>query len=294
MLKVVFKKITVVAMFGLVLLLGCWQKAAYAAPEQLILSAGDRLVSVWRWTPEQRTKAVIVFSHGAASAPLKYEALINQWVAQGYQVYAPLHVDSTEHPQREKYQGFDSWRTRIEDMQLLSEQIGEGPYIAAGHSYGALTALVRGGASALVPPGSSAPLADPKVALVLAFSPPQAIPGFIEKNGYASLRVPALIQTGTADIPMGSDASWEGHLDAYHSAATGGQRYALVLDGVDHYFGGAICRPELPGPAQLTELQQAADISLLFIAAQLLKNAEAYQQMQRMLNDKGPVVLLTK
>lgn len=294
MLNIVIRKLTVFSIFCLVLLLGCWHRLAQAEPEQLMLSMGERAVSVLHWTPASHTKAVILFSHGAASAPMKYDTLINQWVAEGYQVYAPLHVDSVDHPQRDKYSGLDSWRTRIEDMHVLSEYIGEGPYIAAGHSYGALTALVRGGVSALIPPGISVPLSDPKATLVLAFSPPQAIPGFIEKSGYASLGVPALIQTGTADVPMGSDASWEGHLDAYYSAEKGGSRYALILDGVDHYFGGAIGRPELPGPAQLAELNKTAEISLLLIEAQFQQNDEAHQLLQHLLNHDGPAVLLMR
>ncbi|MEO9492198.1 MAG: acyl-CoA dehydrogenase family protein, partial [Marinomonas sp.] len=58
---------------------------------------------------------------------------------------APLHSDSEQHADKASYTGFPTWSTRLEDMQALSAHIGERAYVAAGHSYGALTALVLGG-----------------------------------------------------------------------------------------------------------------------------------------------------
>ena len=264
-------------LLGLVLI----HSALASEAEVIRLNLDKREISVWHWQQTEQPKGVIIFSHGAASAPWKYDPLISPWVEQGYAVYAPLHVDSTDHPQHDQYQGLASWLTRLQDMQLLADSYGKQGYIAAGHSYGGLTALVKGGAKAMVPQGLNAATADPRVSLVLAFSPPAAIPGFIEKAGYSELAVPALIQTGTQDIPIGGATDWRGHLDAYEMAPASGDHYALVLDGVDHYFGGAICRPELPGPKQLQQLQQASDISLLLLEAYVQKQQAALQQLDQ-------------
>jgi hypothetical protein len=248
------------------------------ASAQLTLNAPDgRQVQVWCWAPRARPIGTIAFSHGAASAPWKYDRLIGPWVKAGYIVLAPLHVDSTDHPRMADYKGLAGWKARIEDMRALSQHIG-GPYIAAGHSYGALTALTLGGAQAVVPEGVEAPLRDPAVIAAVAFSPPAPIPVLITATGYGALAVPALIQTGTMDILPGLDMSgegWRSHLAAYEAAAPGGHRYAMVLDDVDHYFGGAICRPDRPGPPQLREIARAADVSTLFLRAYGSRSASA-------------------
>ncbi len=278
---------------------------AATAPDgsvQRQITVGERELAVWTWLPEQRpARGIILFSHGYASAPWKYEQLIRPWVAAGYQVEAPLHVDSTDHPRRAEFQGSAAWAARLEDMRALAGELrtlagetADKSYIAAGHSFGAITALALGGAEADVPPGISTPLADPAVSLVLAFSPPPAAPGLISNEGYAMLSRPALIQTGTRDVPMGIDYPWEGHLDAFNAAAAGGDRYALVLDGVDHYFGGGICRPELPGPPQLAELAIAIRLSTLMLQAYVEHDSNALAQLQASLSSDGPTVLMYK
>lgn len=256
--------------------------ASNDASTQLTLATPDgRQVQVWRWTPRGRPIGTIAFSHGAASAPWKYDRLIGPWVKAGYAVLAPLHVDSTDHPRTADFKGLASWKARIEDMRALSRHI-DGPYIAAGHSYGGLTALTLGGAEAVVPDGVAAPLRDPKAIAVVAFSPPAPIPVLITAAGYGALAVPALIQTGTADLLPGMDPDgkgWRGHLAAYEAAAPGGNRYAMVLDGVDHYFGGAICEPTRPGPPKLREIAKAADVSTLFLRAYGVGSASAHRAL---------------
>ncbi|MEP4892343.1 MAG: hypothetical protein ABJV04_20190 [Aliiglaciecola sp.] len=262
--------------------------------ETVTLSLKERDVKVWKWQAEGEEKGVILFSHGALSAPWKYDPLIQPWVEQGFTVYAPLHIDSTDHPEKDKYTVSMSWQARLEDMQLLADTYGGERYIAAGHSYGALTALVKGGVKAIIPKGMTPSQADPRVAMVLAYSPPPAMPGLIEKQGFASLAVPALIQTGTNDIPMGGASDWSAHLDAYEMAPATNDHYAIVLDDVDHYFGGAICRPELPGPKQLAELKQTSDISALMINGYFFAKDDAIDQLTSLLSPEGPTALSRK
>jgi alpha-beta hydrolase superfamily lysophospholipase len=104
-----------------------------------------RVCRTWRYDPAGQRRGTIVFGHGAASAPWKYEALFARWTQAGYRVFAPLHVDSTDHPDRASFAGLAGWAARIEDMRGLTATIEDAQYVAAGHSYGALGALaVRG------------------------------------------------------------------------------------------------------------------------------------------------------
>lgn len=276
-----------------------WQDVVGTGPvstgstSELMLADGRRMM-IWSWHPQRRrARATILFSHGAASAPWKYERLIHHWLAAGYAVHAPLHVDSTDHPEHDHYPPAASWPARIADMRALAERHGGREYVAAGHSYGGLMALALGGAAPTVPPGVATPLRDPRVQAVIAFSPPAPIPGFVEATAYAPLAVPALIQTGTADLPPGS-SDWRGHLAAWEAPVAGGDRYALVIDGVDHYFKGAICRPELPGPPQLAELEQAATLSITMIEGFARNRRSARRALDARLSATGPVQLLRR
>jgi pimeloyl-ACP methyl ester carboxylesterase len=266
----------------------------FARDKPFILRTDDgRESSITVWRANGRKRGTILFSHGALSAPWKYGALIAPWVAAGFDVYAPLHVDSIDHPDTAKFKGVTSWPARIADMRALAQHIGGGPYVAAGHSYGALMALTLGGASAMVPPGTNGPLRDPNAKAVIAFSPPGPTPGLIDAAGYAALAVPAFIETGTKDIPPGS-TEWQPHLAAYEAATAGGNRYGLVLEGVDHYFGGLICRPELPGPHQSAQFDQATALSTLFLRTSALHDQKAAARLKAQLQETGATRLMHK
>ncbi|TRW14450.1 alpha/beta hydrolase family protein [Glacieibacterium frigidum] len=270
---------------------------AAAAPAPLLLTTADgRISSVTRWPARGRHRGVIGFSHGALSAPWKYAALVEPWAAAGFEVLAPLHVDSSDHPDTARYPGLASWAARIADMRALGAHIGDVPWVAAGHSYGGLTALTLGGAAASVPPGVTGPLRASGVNAVIAFSPPGPIPGLIDAPGYAQLGVPALIQTGDRDVPPGSTApdAWRTHLAAYEASAAGGDRYSLVLAGADHYFGNLICRPERTEAPQRAQLDAATRVAGLFLRGFGDGDAKARTRLDGQLSPTLPVMLMRK
>lgn len=251
-----------------------------------------RAVSVTEWRAHGRERGVILFSHGAGSSPKYYDRIIGPWVASGWTVLAPMHVDSREHPDTANYPGLSSWKARIEDMRLLIAKIGDTPFVAAGHSYGGLVATMLGGAQPVVPEGLQAPLAPRLAKAVVAFSPPPPIPVLVTEEGYSKLAVPALIQTGTLDIMPGMPQDgWKSHLAAFTTTAEGGNRYGLVLEGVNHYFGGTICDFSQPGPAQLAQLDMANARVALFLEGYGAGDKKAVRRLDALVTDALPAQL---
>jgi hypothetical protein len=269
-----------------------WVRAATVST----LKAEDgRDIRLSTWAAQAPQKGLILFSHGALSAPEKYETLLGPWSRAGFKILAPLHVDSTDYPDHAKYGMVDSWRFRIKDMRAVAAFAGADHYIAAGHSYGALMALTLGGAEAVIPPGVSGPLRDPRATCVVAFSPPGASPGLITAEGYSHLAVPALIETGTADSPpaaMGG-GDYHTHLLAF-DVAPPGDKYAMVLEGADHYFGGLICRPELPGPKQTAAFDHAVPLSIDFLEGFGTGESGARKRLDDALSKALPTILMRK
>jgi hypothetical protein len=267
---------------------------ARAEPAITMLKAADgRDVRVTIWPAVGIRRGVILFSHGFLSAPEKYQRLMTPWSEAGFEILAPLHVDSSSHPDTAKYSSAASWGPRVLDMRALSAFVNAPSYIAAGHSYGALTALTLGGAAGVVPPEVTGPLRDPCATCVVAFSPPGTTPK-LTPGGYSGTAVPAFIETGNRDVLTGGDAnSWESHLAAYRDAHPG-SKYALVLDGVDHYFGGLICESDKPGPPQIAQLADAVRLSTVFMEAYGLHDKPARRTLDMALSPTGPVKLTKK
>lgn len=219
---------------------------------------------------------VIVFSHGNLATYDRYDVLLTDWAINGYVVVAPQHVDSEEHPQREAYLTTDSQPLRTEDYLVLSNRFAEdgfefdglnfsGRQFAAGHSYGGLIALLAGGAEAAdnasnFPENAVDPLA------IIAISPPGELDGRIDQNGYSKVDRPTLFVTGTTDILPGFIDAWETHLDAFEVSQEG-FGYALIFEGMNHYFNGAFGRITPEGAASETAIDTLNAQILAFLAA---------------------------
>lgn len=216
----------------------------------------DLAVSVYAPARGCRACTLVIFSHGNLATPGRYDVLLRDWAARGLVVAAPLHTDSEEYPEPGKFP--DSRATRLADWravdraftadavkQLPLEGITlSGQVVAAGHSYGALIALIAGGAELADPAWTIAPIRKPLA--VISLSPPGAMKGLATRDGLAKLSTPALVVTGTTDVLPGFIDTWQKHLEAYEAAAPG-LAYGLVFTGMDHYFNGAYCRPTEDG-----------------------------------------------
>ncbi|MGD1954599.1 MAG: alpha/beta hydrolase family protein [Sphingomonadales bacterium] len=266
-----------------------------AGPRDIRVSTVDLVsdrrdtIPVMIWHPGQdgatsEALPVVLFSTGAFSSPEKYDALLKRWAQAGYAVLAPLHVDSERWtgPKPEKQTEGLAWRRldmiatidAIEQIEMeIDQALSISEVAAAGHSFGAMLAQVLGGAQ----PG---PLAGPiprvvpvSVAAIIAISPPGPIPGYIEQAGWARMDAPQLLTTGSADIVPQMVPEWQLHLAGHYSHS--GKSWALVQQGVDHYFGNVIGRTEYPGPPQTEAFDEMVDITTAFLEAHVRRDAAA-------------------
>jgi hypothetical protein len=271
---------------GLSLLLPSVGFASASAYQRTVAGKKDRRIEIWIWPAQRKKRGRIHFSHGAFSAPAKYARLLSAWAADGWEVLAPLHVDSTDHPDTKSYSQMQGLEARAEDLRILAIEAAGEPWIAAGHSYGALMSLFQAGVEEF-------PMGPRDLALkaVIALSPPGPLPGLISKEGFAKLDRPTLIQTGDKDVfPGQPPESWRTHLTAFEAPPARGSLFAYAPTGVDHYFGGIIGRPELPRPKAEVQFQTFLDISKSFARAHI-KNGKAGKSAMSRWVRSGDVLL---
>lgn len=223
-----------------------------------------------------QARGVILFSHGALSSPAKNRAITDRWAELGFAVIAPLHADSTDwtglKPAREQQ---TDWR--LSDMRLARAKLPElaaragirldaAPGIAAGHSFGALIAMLDDA---------------PETVAIIAFSPPGPLPGL----AIPVVRKPMLTITGTADVLPMIAPQWQAHLHAHERAQ--GPAIAYVARQADHYFGGIFGRPELPGPRQQGQFDEAMTLAELFLDDFALGSRTSVGTLLRFIPDEG-------
>jgi len=243
----------------------------------------DRTVPLTVFAPAGGgTYPLIAFSHGAFAAPLRYRAMLEPLAAAGFIIVAPMHIDSEEYPRAKGEPARPphpiTWSTRNEDYALaLSPPTGiitaldaQGLTIdaertvALGHSYGALIAQLPGGAMAFEPDGTQVARTNDRVDAVVGWSPPGPMPGFMAKEGWASLTAPNLTITGTADILPGFIDDWRAHKSSYDYAPKGA-RAVWIGEGLDHYFGGVFGREKDVSETNRALFDRALATSLHFI-----------------------------
>ncbi len=192
------------------------------------------------WRPQHPT-GTLLFSTGHGSWPERYHAMIKALVADGYAVFAPLHVDSVHYPDRGQFTLEQGFTERLADMRAARKQasalLGALPSAAMGHSFGSLIAMCLGGALANI-----GPFRDPDVSAVLAFSSPGKIPGLIAPVAYQSLNVPTMMITGAKDVVPGFVTDPTDHLFPITSSPAE-NKYSLVLNSAEHDLVGQSTSP---------------------------------------------------
>jgi dienelactone hydrolase len=191
---------------------------------------------------------LIVFSHSFGSLPREYAGLSSFWASQGYVVVRPVHADAGKTVNatgaREAWatQGAADWAARVQDVLLVINQLDQleqrYPELqgkidrtrigVGGHSYGAMTAMLLGGAQ--TQPGG-ATSADPRIKAIVALGPPgpSTSRGLTEQS-WAQLTKPALFIVGTAETGVDDTETPAWRRRAYELSSAG-DKWLLTLEG---------------------------------------------------------------
>lgn len=254
---------------------------------------------------------LIVFSHGNGLSANAYHNLTDTWVQDGYVVVAPDHLDSggmDVASAAQKEHGGD-WVSASRVMDLLvcinkiktitaklpefKGTVNTTNVIAAGHSFGALSAQMIGGATLEMQGNSQktipSTLKDDRIVAVVAISPPGLIPNFLYKNTWTDFNKPQLVVTGTKDISPPFWNTYDVHLVSYESAVPG-SNYLLVLDGADHYLGNLIGNLTLEEAPQELALQNLQEQSMMFINQHMRSSSKNKLNITESLNNRKGIV----
>jgi predicted dienelactone hydrolase len=204
---------------------------------------------------------VIIFSHGAGASKDSFEDLGRFWASYGYISIHPTHADSLSLRKdnaslREilttMLRDSQGWVERVKDISLIvdsldnlvnqapelqgkinREQIGVG-----GHSYGAYTAQLIGGATIDLPRGAKQQsLIDPRVKSVLLLSPQGAGQQGLTDNSWSGFKKPMMVMTGSRDQgAQGQGPDWKREPFDF---APPGDKYLVFIENADHFsFSG--------------------------------------------------------
>ncbi|MBV8517149.1 MAG: alpha/beta fold hydrolase [Acidobacteria bacterium] len=194
---------------------------------------------------------LIVFSPGFGGSNRGYIGLASWWASNGYVVIRASHADAGRVQDLRSLNDIwesqtpSDWRNRVRDITFILDSLGtleqRYPELAGkidharigvgGHSYGAYTAMLVGGARTF-PGGTS--YADPRVKAIVAMSPqgPSETRGLTNES-FTTLRVPALFMTGTMDRGV-TDAETPDWRRQAFELSPAGDKWLAVLEGATH------------------------------------------------------------
>lgn len=258
-------------------------KPSYSDRRKILTGLNEREVTVRILSRSASCKncKLAILSHGAFAGDDDYDAIAKPLADMGYQVFIPTHTDSTSHPLQKSFDPQDHTAYRIEDHQLILDHVAktqgaDTPWIAVGHSFGAMISSILSGITLDENLGNNMALGLPSHNISL--SPPNAIESVFPADAFSRLESPTLLVTGTTDLVPTMIDDWEKHLHLFE-AAPKGKVTAIVFDNQNHYFNGLygriIERPRAEADDDLIMLMKA------FLDNQPLIDGNAYQVMQR-------------
>jgi pimeloyl-ACP methyl ester carboxylesterase len=239
---------------------------------------------------------LVVFSSGAFCFPQMYDLVTSHWASYGYVVIVPNHIDSPNNaapPTPEQFPLMFPSRIRdvsfvVDDIDRIAKEAGIAGQIdsqhiaAAGHSFGAVIAMVKTGLE-LDPERTedwSAKFDDRfQAAVVLSAPGPGAGPGMdiLVDNAYARISKPLIATGGTNDVGRVdpgdySPAEWR---TLAFTLSPEGDKYSVITEGSDHYMGGLICNPKRGGDPDPESVAIVAATTATFLDAYLKDDEEA-------------------
>jgi predicted dienelactone hydrolase len=220
---------------------------------------------------------LIIFSHGFGATRQLYVGLSAHWASQGYVVIKPSHADEGRLQAGNAEAAWQDqtpadWRNRVRDVTAIIDsldkiettypelkgKIDRAKIGVGGHSYGAFTAMLLGGARTY-PGGTS--YADPRVKAIVAMSPQGPSDTFgLTSESWKEVRVPILYMTGTMDKGLADNETPEWRRKAFELSPDG-DKWLVVLDGGRHSsFTGRI-DPSVEGAARESQQPMIGDTS---------------------------------
>ena len=193
---------------------------------------------------------VIIWSHGAGGSKDNYLTLMEHWASHGYVTIQPTHSDSRALGVKPgDPQMFRDWQSRPADISLIIDSLKElenkEPVLqgtldakrigVGGHSFGANTAQLVGGAKAYLV-GAEKSFADPRVTAVLLLSG-QGPGEMLREASWEKFSRPLMVMTGSADGPTrtGQPAEWR---KKPYELSPPGDKILVWVEGLDHGYGG--------------------------------------------------------
>ena len=203
---------------------------------------------------------IIVFSHGTFSSSEKYNLVVEFWARHGYVIILPNHLDANYGIIPSKSEDMIGIvHSRISDMSFVLDSLDEivrqipdlkGKYnknlvIAAGHSIGTQVVLVNTGQKFRNPTNNYITESNEErfIAGVMLSDPGKM--ALMPDNAWKGSKTPTFLSTGPEDYGLMGDgrreAEYQNEILTLPNALTG-DKYLLMIDRGDHYFGGLIHR----------------------------------------------------
>jgi len=209
---------------------------------------------------------VIIFSHGAGGSKDGYRELGEHWASHGYVCIHPTHADSLQarglrweagpvrEMVREALADPDGWKNRAADISFIIDAFGEiekmtpevlgkmdhGRIGLGGHSFGAYTSQIIGGAT-IMAPGSDEVISyrDERVSAILPLSPQGVGQMGLHENSWEAMTLPMMIMSGSEDKgALGQPPEWR---MTPFARAPEGDKYCVFIEGANHFsFAGRL------------------------------------------------------
>lgn len=231
---------------------------AIARLDAMLPSTGsDRAIPLKIYYPQgQGPFPVIVFSHGLGASREDYSMLTKFWVGAGYICIHPTHADAfSTPPNRQKLQSAietmlqdtQGWQQRVRDIVRILDALPQLPQAhpqlqnkfnrdqigVGGHSYGAYTAQLIGGARIRWPGRDrDRHFADARVKAFLLLSLQGTGQQGLHEQSWNEFTRPMMVMTGSEDRGAGGQGpQWK--LQPYQLAPPG-HKYGVTLEGAYH------------------------------------------------------------
>lgn len=271
--------------------------------DDVSLSTGERDVFSKIFVPEgEGPFPVIAFSHGTFSSKDMYDPVLSHWARAGNIVVAPNHVDANRGriPNGEEDM-HNIVLTRSADLSLVADSVDslqkEYPVLAgkmdssrlatAGHSLGTLSAMLATGLRERHPEtGVISFHDDDRFSAIIMLSDPGKM-ALQPAHVWKGMTVPTFMVTSPDDIGLMGDGQIETRYEMEVLTGQGApkdSKYLLTIDGLDHYFGGAIHR-DVDKTPDLEALDIFKEESVLFLAAIFHDDQVAQKALAAQVND---------